>query len=145
MSYQGFNELSQTKIQNAYCQIPNLSVEGTNQQVVPWSAAKHIHHSPDFGLDSTKYGMTQKNLDSIAKNGLINHIRDSGTTPNEVYIKVFQQRWKRFAEHSAFEYRGIETVMGELSHIFKHNDTRTFIGFKANNGESFPGYPLTKK
>ena len=63
----GFKELSRTKIQNAYSQIPNLSVEGTNQQVTAWSAVKHIHHSPDFGLDPSKYGMTQKDLDSIAK------------------------------------------------------------------------------
>jgi hypothetical protein len=39
----GFNELSQTKIQNTYSQIPNLSVEGTSQHVTAWSAAKHIH------------------------------------------------------------------------------------------------------
>lgn len=84
-----FNELSQTTIQNAYSQIPNLSVEETNQQVTDWSVAKHIHHSPDFGLDPTKYGMTQKDLDSIAKNGLLNHIRDGGTPPNDEYVKAF--------------------------------------------------------
>lgn len=108
----GFNELSQTKIQNVYSQIPNLSVEGTNQQVTAWSAAKHIHHSPDFGLDPKKYGMTQKDLDSVAKNGLINHIRDGGTIPNDKYVKALQQRWKAFAEHPTVKYRGIEVVMG---------------------------------
>ena len=85
---EGFNELSQTTIQNAYSWIPNLSVEGTNHQVTAWSAAKHIHHSPDFGLDPSKYGMTQEDLDSIAKNGLINHIRDGGIPPNDEYVKA---------------------------------------------------------
>ena len=141
----GFNELRQTKIQNAYSQIPNLSVEGANQQVTAWSAAKHIHHSPDFGLDPTKYGMTQKDLDSVAKNGLINHIRDGGTPPNDKYVKALQQRWKAFAEHPAVEYRGIEAVMGEPCHVVKNDRTGIFLSFKANSGESFTGYQLTKK
>lgn len=46
--------------------------------VTPWSVAKHAHHGPDFGLDPTKYGMTQPDLDSIALNGLINHINQGG-------------------------------------------------------------------
>jgi len=113
----GFNELSQTMVQNAYSQIPNLSVEGTNQQVTAWSAAKHIHHSPDFGLDPTKYGMTQEDLDSIAKNGLINHIRDGETPPNDEYVKAFQQRWKRFAEYKDVRECGIQTVMGKQCYV----------------------------
>ena len=141
----GFNELSQTKIQNAYSQIPNLSVEGTNQQVTAWSAAKHIHHSPYFGLDPTEHGMTQKDLDSIAKNGLINHIRDGGTPPNDSYVKAFQQRWKRFAEHRDVRKCGIQTVMGEQCYVVKHDRTRIFLAFKADSGESFTGYQLTKK
>ena len=72
----GFNELSQTTIKNTYSQIPNLSVEGTDWagEITAFSAAKHAHHGPDFGLDPTKYGMTQSDLDSIAVNCLINHI-----------------------------------------------------------------------
>ena len=84
-------------------------------------------------------------LDSIAENGLINHIRDGGTPPNDGYVKAFQQRWKAFAEHPAVEYRGIETVMGEPCHVFKHNGKKVFLLFKANSGESFTGYQLTKK
>jgi|JI71714CRNA_FD_contig_121_198153_length_4545_multi_4_in_0_out_0_4 hypothetical protein len=141
----GFNELSRTKIQNAYSQIPNLSVEGTNQQVTAWSAAKHIHHSPDFGMDPTKYGMTQKDLDSIAKNGLISHIRDGGTPPNDEYVKAFQQRWKRFAEHKDFRECGIQTVMGQDCHVLKHNRTRIFLAIKTDSGESFTGYQLTER
>ena len=138
----GFNELSQTTIQNAYSQIPNLSVEGTNQQVTAWSAAKHIYHSPDFGLDPRKYGMTQEDLDSIAKNGLINHIRDGGITPNDEYVKALQQRWKRFAEHKDVRKCGIQTVMGEQCYVVKHDRTRIFLAFKVDSRESYTGYRL---
>ena len=136
----GFNELSQTTIQNAYSQIPNLSVEGTHHQVTAWSAAKYIHHSPDFGLDPRKYGMTQEDLDSIARNGLINHIRDGGIPPNDEYVKALQQRWKRFAEHRDIRKCGIETVMGE--HVVKHDRTRIFLAFKVDSRESYTGYRL---
>ena len=74
----GFNELSRTKIQNAYSQIPNLSVEGKDYQITAWSAAKHVHHAPDFGLDPANYGMTQQDLNNIAQKGLITHIRKGG-------------------------------------------------------------------
>lgn len=53
-----FNEFSQNKIQNAYKQIPNLPVKGTNFEVTAWSAAKHVYHAPAFGLDPTEFGMT---------------------------------------------------------------------------------------
>ena len=62
-----FTELSRTTIRNAYSQIPDLRVKEGNYQVTAWSAAKHIHYSPDFGLDPIEYGMTQENLDNIAK------------------------------------------------------------------------------
>nr|QUS63742.1 hypothetical protein [Haslea silbo] len=79
-------------IQNAYNQIPNISVEGTDWEITAWSVAKHAHHGPDFGLDPTKYGMTQSDLDSIAANGLINHIKQGGTPPNVNYVKLLQKR-----------------------------------------------------
>lgn len=141
----GFNELSRTNIQNAYSYIPNLSVEGTNQQVTAWSAAKHIHHSPDFGLDPTKYGMTQKDLDSIAKNGLVNHIRDGGTPPSADYVQALQRRWKRFAEHRDVQKCGIQPVMGKPCDVVKHDRTGIFLSFEEYSGESFTGYKLTKK
>jgi hypothetical protein len=54
----GFDELSRTKIQNAYSQIPSLSVERKDWQITAWSVAKHVHHAPEFGLDPANYGMT---------------------------------------------------------------------------------------
>lgn len=42
----GFDELSKTKTQNAYSQIPNFSVEGKDWQITVWSVAKHLHHAP---------------------------------------------------------------------------------------------------
>ena len=74
-------------------------MEGTDWEITAWSVVKHVHHGPDFGLDPTKYGMTQSDLDSIAVNGLINHINQGGTPPNADYFKALQKRWKAFAEH----------------------------------------------
>lgn len=108
-----------------------------------WSAAKHIHHSPDFGLDPRKYGMTQKDLDSIAKNGLIDHIRDGGIPPNNEYVAAFQQRWERFAEHRDAQKCGIATIMGEQCHVVKHDDTGIFLAFKVDSRESYTGYRLS--
>jgi hypothetical protein len=69
-----FKELSRTKIKKAYSQIPSLYVEETNESITAWSVAKHAHHGPAFGLNPSKYGLTQGDLNSIAENGLINHI-----------------------------------------------------------------------
>jgi hypothetical protein len=132
-------------IQTAYSQIPNLSVDGTNRQITAWSVAKHSHHGPDFGLDPTKYAMTQADLDSIAKNGLINHINQGGTPPNANYVKALQKCWKTFAEHKKVRDCGIQTVMGEDCHVVKHNPTGIFLSFKVDTGESFTGYCLTEK
>lgn len=56
-----------------------------------------MHHGPAFGLDPTKYEMTQSDLDSIAINGLIRHINQNGTPPNSKYVKALQKRWQAFA------------------------------------------------
>ena len=100
-------------LQNAYNQIPSLSVEGTDLKVTAWSVAKHAHHAPDFGLDPTQYGMTQADLDSIAENGLIKHINQNGTPPSSAFVKVLQKRWKAFAEHETVRDCGIQFVMSE--------------------------------
>ena len=131
-------------IQNAYSQIPNISVEGTDWEITAWSVAKHAHHGPDFGLDPTKYGMTQSDLDSIAVNGLINHINQGGTPPNANYVKALQKRWKAFAEHKNVQSCGIQPVMGKDCHVVKHDSTRIFLSFDSESGESFTGYQLTK-
>lgn len=140
-----FKKLSQTQIKNAYSQIPSFSVEGTNQSITAWLVAKHAHHGPDFGLDPDKYGLTQGDLDSIAKNGLINHIRFGGAVPNEQYVQALQKRWKTFAEHKNVRNCGIQTVIGEQCHVFKHDRTRIFLSFKEDSGESFTGYQLNKQ
>lgn len=132
-------------IKNAYSQIPSISVEGTDWEITPWSVAKHAHHGPDFGLDPTKYGMTQSDLDSIALNGLINHINQGGTAPNADYVKELQKRWKAFAEHKNVQDCGIQPVMGRDCHVRKHQRTRIFISFDSETGESFTGYQLTKR
>jgi hypothetical protein len=132
-------------IQNAYSQIPNLSVEGTDWEITPWSVAKHAHHGSDFGLDPTKYGMTQEDLDSIARNGLITHINQGGTPPNANYVKALQKRWKAFAEDKRVRDCGPQTVMGENCHVVKHDPTGIFLSFKEGSGESFTGYRLTER
>lgn len=132
-------------IQNAYSQIPNISVEGTDWEITAWSVAKHVHHGPDFGLDPTKYEMTQSDLDSIAVNGLINHINQGGTPPNADYVKALQKRWKAFAEHKNVRDCGIQPVMGKDCHVRKHHRTRIFLAFDSESGESFTGYQLTKR
>lgn len=110
-----------------------------------WSAAKHIHHSPEFGLNPKKYGLTQEDLSIIAKNGIINHIRAGGRVPNEECVKEFQQCWKRFAERRDVRKCGIETVMGEQCYVVKDDDTGTFLAFKVDSKESYTGYRLTWK
>ena len=86
--------------------------------------------------------MTQKDLDNIAKKGLLNHIRDGGIPPNEEYVQALQKRWKRFAEHREVQNCGIRTVMGRDCYVVKHDRTRIFLSFKANSGESYTGYQL---
>jgi len=73
------------------------------------------------------------------------HIRDGGTPPNAEYVKAFQQRWKRFAEHKDVRECGIQTVMGQDCHVLKHNRTRIFLAIKSDSGESFTGYQLTER
>jgi len=131
-------------IQNVYSQISNLLVEGTDWEITAWSVAKHAHHGPDFGLDPTKYEMTQTDLDSISVNGLINHINQNGTLPNANYVKALQKRWKVFAEHKNVRKCGIQPVMAEDCHVVKHDRTRIFLPFKSDSEESFTGYQLTK-
>lgn len=132
-------------IQNAYSQIPNISVEGTDWEITAWSIAKHAHYGPDFGLDPTKYGMTQSDLNSIAVNSLINHINQGGTSPNADYVKALQKRWKAFAEHKNVQNCGIQPVIGKYCHVVKHDRTRIFLSFDSESGESFTGYKLTKR
>jgi hypothetical protein len=130
------------RIQNVYNQIPSLSVEGRDWQITAWSAAKHAHHGPDFGLEPTDYGMTQADLNNIAYNGLINHINQGGTPPNANYVQALQRRWKDAAETG--EYYGIQRVLGKDCHVVKTPDTRIFISFESETGKSFTGYELTK-
>ena len=137
-----FEKLSQIEIKKAYSQISNLSVKGKNWQVTAWSVAKHVHHGPDFGLDPTDYGMSQGDLNNIAKKGLINHIWDGETVLLADYVKVLQKRWKKFAEHRNVRERGIETVMGEQCYVVKHDRTRIFLSFKVNSRKSYTGYRL---
>lgn len=49
-----FKGLSRTKIKEAYSQIPSLYVEENNESITAWSAAKHAHHGPAFGLNPAK-------------------------------------------------------------------------------------------
>jgi len=138
------SEFEGNLIQDFYSKIPNLSVEGKNWEITSWSAAKHIHHSPDFGLDPTKYGMTQADLDNIADVGLINHIYEGRTPPNPKYVRALQKCWKKFAEHENVKNCGIQPVMGENCYVLKHMPTGIFLAFKVDNEESFTGYCLSE-
>lgn len=69
------------KIYSIYNRIPSITVLETDWELTFWSVAKHAHHGFAFGLESTKYGMTQADLDSIANKGSINHMRDGGKPP----------------------------------------------------------------
>jgi len=89
--------------------------------------------------------MTQSDLDSIALNGLINHINQGGTPPNANYVAALQKRWKAFAEHKNVRDCGIQPVMGKDCHVVKHHRTRVFLSFDSESGESFTGYQLTKR
>ena len=137
------SEPDRNLIQNAYNQIPTLTVEGEDLQVTAWSAAKHAHHGPAFGLDPTKYGLTQSDLDNIADVGLINHINEGKTPPNAAYVKALQHRWKAFAEHKSVRDCGEETVMGRACRVFKHDSTGLFLSFESKSKESFTGYQLS--
>lgn len=89
--------------------------------------------------------MTQADLDSIAENGLINHINQGRTPPNAKYVKSLQKRWKAFAEHKKVRDCGIQTFMGEDCHVIKHDPTGLFLAFDSESGESVSGYQLTKR
>lgn len=138
----GFNKWTQTKIQNSYSHIPNLSIEGTNFKITAWSVAKHAHHGPDFGMDPAKYGMTPSDLKSIARNGLIIHIRKGGTAPPVAYVKELQKNLQTFVERDTVRYCGVNSVMGQDCHVFKEDTSRLFLSFKVDTEESFTGYQL---
>jgi hypothetical protein len=140
----GFDELSRTKIQNAYSQIPSLSVERKDWEITAWSVAKQVHHAPEFGLDPANYGMTTEDLKNMAQKGLITHIREGGTQSNAQFVKALQTCWKSFAEDTNVRDCGIQPVMGQDCHVLKHNRTRLFIAIKVGSGESFTAYQLTK-
>jgi len=141
-----YGEARSHKIRKDYSsKLPTLYVEGQNKRITPWETAKKVYHGPAFGLNPSKYGLTQGDLNSIAKNGIINHIRDGGTVPPADYVKALQKRWKAFAEHKNVRDCRIQTVMGEQCHIVKHDRTRIFLSFKADSGESFTGYQLKKQ
>lgn len=95
--------------------LPNLSVEETDWQITPWSAPKHAHHGPDFGLDLTQYGLTQADLDSIAKNGIKNHIRQGGTVTNAEYVKALQNRWKMFGTVGFKMFLGNRVMLSKIT------------------------------
>ena len=84
----------------------------------------------------------EEELDSIAVNGLINHINQGGMPPNANYVKALQKRWKAFAEHKNVRECGIQPVMGEDCHVVKYDRTRIFLSFKLDSEESFTGYQL---
>lgn len=77
--------------------------------------------------------MTQADLDSIAVNGLINHINEGGTALNAKYVKALQKRWKAFAGHKNVRDCGIQPVMREDCHAVKHDRTRIFLSFKSDS------------
>jgi hypothetical protein len=139
----GFDNLISTQIKKVYSQIPNLWVEGTNEQITAWSVAKHIHHAPAFGLDPADYDMTQQDLDNIAQKGLINHIRYGGTPPNAEYIEALQKVWKRVAEHKTVTRLEDQIVMGKECTVLKQMQSGHFVAFEKDSGESFTGYRLT--
>ena len=89
--------------------------------------------------------MTQSDLDSIAVNGLINHINQGGTPPNADYVKALQKRWKAFSEHKNVRDCGAQLFMGKDCHVRKHDGTGIFIAFDLESGESVTGYQLTKR
>jgi hypothetical protein len=141
----GFNEYSELSAHNigeACSMIPSVpGNDDSGRYLSGLSAARHIHHAPDFGLDPTDYGMTQADLDNIAKIGLINHIRNDGTAAE--FVQAFQERWKRFAEGKDVRACGVQRVMGKPCHVWKHDPSRTFLAFRVGSGESLTGSQLT--
>lgn len=131
-------------VETAYGQIPSLFTP-KGEEITAWSAAKHIHHAPDFGLDPKNYGMTQSDLKNIAAKGLINHYREGGTMPSQKFIMDLQLRWKKFAEHPSVKNLGPQTVLGKSCIVYKHDKTSLFLSFHSDTQESFTGYRLSPK
>ena len=136
---------SADSIKRSYRHIPDLPVGQGIQKVTGWSVAKHIHHAPKFGLNPNKYGMTQADLDSIAQNGLINHINQGGTRPSEEFVKDLQMVWKVFAEDKNSTCLNNQKVMGKKCTVLKNMKTGHFVAFDSRTGESFTAYRLTEK
>lgn len=90
----------------------------------------------------SKYGMSQSDLDSIAKKGLINHISQGGKASTVEYVQNLQLRWKMFAEHKNVTRYEDQTVMGQNCAVLKHMKSGLFVSFNAFIGESYTGYKL---
>ena len=132
---------SGNSIERSYVNIGNISVGQGIEKVTGWSVVKHIHHAPDFGLNPTKYGMTQADLDSSELNGLINHINQGGRRPSENFVKDLQMVWKVFCE----DKKENQTVMGRNCTVFKNMRTRHFVAFDSKTGKSVTGYRLNEQ
>jgi hypothetical protein len=139
-----FKKFNPARIQNFYNSLPDLGVEGTDLKISAWPIAKHLHHSPDFGLDPANFGMTQADLNNIANVGLINHIRQGRIIPSKTYVIAFQRACKDFAEDNEVRNCGIGIVRGKKSYVLKHDTTRCFLAFTVENGEIYTGYKLTR-
>ena len=126
-------------LENSFNQIPILYVNGTNYQVTTWSVAKHAHHGPNFGLDPSKYGISQSDLDNIAMKSLINRINQGWMAPTPEYVKSLQMKWKLFAKHKNVTRFDNRIVMGRNCIVLKHIKSGLFISFETLTGQSFRG------
>lgn len=113
-------------------------------KVTSLSVAKHAHHGPDFGLDLSKYGMNQADLDSIKRKGFISHINEGKKVPKAKFVKDLQEGWKFFAQYNDVIRLDDQIVTGKNCVVFKHTKSRIFVSLDTSTGESSTGSKLSR-
>jgi len=127
-------------IQNAYNQIPSLSVEGTNEQVTAWSVAKHAHHGPDFGINlPDNFDMNHyENLDRegrieyadkhVPRETIIDYQNEIGkamTVDDTIHVDGFVGKYKKDVDFKISNKKGLLSVVNERGeHISTYGVTR---------------------
>jgi hypothetical protein len=77
-----------------------------NCKIMDWQAAKHMYHASGMGVDISKYGFTQQQLNKIRgesqykESGLIAYARRGGKLPPIEMVQDYQLRLKINCENA---------------------------------------------
>jgi hypothetical protein len=118
-----------------------------NCKITDWQAAKHIYHSSGMGVDISKYGFTQQELNKISGGGgLIAYARRGYRLPPIEMVKDYQLRLKTSCENAPIKKTNVPyyDVNGAWpSRVFatprSANSSAIIIAFNESTGDFITG------